>query len=54
MAPDGWTLSGDSSGKKYHLDQLDEEADKGNIYFKSRWIKEKSVVTIGNNKKMML
>lgn len=54
LAPDGWTLSGDSSGKKYHLDQLDEEADKGNIYFKSRWIKEKSVVTIGNNKKIVM
>ena len=54
LAPDGWTLSGDSSGKKYHLDQLDEEADKGNIYFKSRWIKEKSVVTIGNNKKTVM
>ena len=54
LAPDGWTLSGDSSEKKYHLDQLDEEADKGNIYFKSRWIKEKSVVTIGNNKKTVM
>lgn len=54
LAPHGWTLSGDSSGKKYHLDQLDEEADKGNIYFKSRWIKEKSVVTIGNIKKTII
>lgn len=54
LDPDGWTLSGDPSGKKYHLDQLDEEADKGNIYFKNRWIKEKSVVTIGNSKKTVI
>lgn len=54
LDPSGWTLSGDSSGKKYHLDQLDEESDKGNIYFKKRWIKEKSVVTIGNDKKTVM
>lgn len=54
LDPQGWTLSGDSSGKKYHLDHLDGESDRGKIYFKSRWIKEKSVVTIGNTKKSIV
>ena len=51
LDPQGWTLSGDFSGKKYHLD---EELDKGKIYFKSRWIKEKSIVTIGNIQKTIV
>lgn len=54
LDPQGWTLSGDSSGKKYHLNQLDGESDRGKIYFKSRWIKEKSVVIIGNTKKSIV
>lgn len=54
LEPDGWTLSGDSSRKKYNLDQLDEESDEGKIYFKNRWIKEKAVVTIGNDKKTVM
>lgn len=54
LDPQGWTLSGDSSGKKYHLDHLDEELDKGKIYFKSRWIKEKSTVTIENTQKTIV
>lgn len=37
---DGWFLSGDNSGRLYSLDDLDDDADKDKIFYKSRWIKE--------------
>lgn len=44
LAPQGWRLSGDFSGSSYDIRELDDEDDKDKIFFKSRWIKEKSVV----------
>ena len=44
MADDGWTLDGDSSGKKYKISELDDEQDKDRIFYKTRWIKEEGVV----------
>ena len=41
---EGWYLSGDSTGTLYSLNDLDNEKDKNKIFFKSRWIKEKSTV----------
>jgi transposase len=38
LAPDGWHLSGDK--KVYDISKLDETANKNNIYYKERWIKE--------------
>jgi len=32
LDPDGWYLSGDPSGKIFHLEQLDEENDKEKIF----------------------
>lgn len=46
LDPDGWYLSGDPSGKIFHLEQLDEENDKEKIFYKSRWINEKQKVTV--------
>lgn len=44
LAPQGWRLSGDFSGSSYDIRELDDEDDKDKIFFKSRWVKEKSVV----------
>ncbi|MDE7222570.1 MAG: IS1634 family transposase [Acetatifactor sp.] len=44
LAPQGWLLSGDASGRIYDIRELDEEKDKDKIFFKNRWIKEKSRV----------
>lgn len=44
LAPQGWRLSGDFSGSSYDIRGLDDEDGKDKIFFKSRWIKEKSVV----------
>lgn len=44
LAPQGWKLSGEQSGKTYDIRNLDEENDKEKIFFKSRWMKEKAVV----------
>ena len=44
LAPQGWRLSGDCSGSSYDIRGLDDENDKDKIFFKSRWIKEKSAV----------
>ena len=52
---EGWYLSGDSSGKLYSLNDLDNEADKNKIFFKSRWIKEKSTIkTDGKTKSVVI
>lgn len=44
LDPQGWHLSGGSSGRTYDIRELDDKEDKEKIFFKSRWIKEKSRV----------
>ncbi|MGL4697469.1 IS1634 family transposase [Enterococcus larvae] len=54
LDPDGWQLPGDPLRKKYNIEALDEEADKEKIFYKSRWIKEKSVVDNGGKKQTVV
>lgn len=54
MDPDGWYLPGDTTGKTYNIEELDEEKDKENIYFKSRWIREKSTITENGKEKTVI
>lgn len=51
LSPDGWSCYGDSSSRKYSLEDLDEEGDLDKTYYKSRWIKEKVDVAIDGIKK---
>ena len=51
LDPQGWSLSGDTSGRIYDIQELDDEKDKEKIFFKSRWIKEKSVVNDNGKQK---
>ena len=52
---EGWYLSGDRSKTLYSLHDLDNEKDKNKIFFKSRWIKEKSTVkTDGKSKSVII
>ena len=44
LSDDGWTLDGDSSGKKYKISELDDELDKDKIFYKMRWIKEEGII----------
>ena len=41
LDPTGWMLDGDT-GKTYDIRELDEDADLEKVFYKSRWIKEKS------------
>lgn len=43
LDPTGWTLDG-ASGKSYDIRELDETADLEKVFYKSRWIKEKSTI----------
>ena len=43
LDPEGWMLNGDDS-ITYNLTDLDEVENKDNIFYKSRWIKEKATV----------
>ena len=43
LDPTGWTLDGDT-GKTYDIRELDEAADLEKVFYKRRWIKEKSIV----------
>ena len=55
MAPEGWLLSGTPSDKTYNINELDEEADREKIFYKSRWIKEPSVISEnGKTKKAVI
>lgn len=54
LAPDDWQLSGDPQGKKYNLNTLDEDADKEKVFYKSRWIKEKSIVNNDGQKQTVI
>lgn len=51
MADDGWTLDGDTSGKKYKLSELDDDLDKDKIFYKTRWMKEEGRVHTENGDK---
>lgn len=51
MADDGWTLDGDTSGKKYKLSELDNDLDKDKIFYKTRWMKEEGRVHTKNGDK---
>lgn len=44
LSDDGWFLDEDNSGQKYKLSELDDEADKNKIFYKTRWIKEVGTV----------
>ena len=44
LSDDGWFLDGDESGKKYKISELDDEADKDKIFYKTRWMKEEGLV----------
>lgn len=54
LDPEGWYLSGSLSGATYDIRGLDDKEDKDKIFFKSRWIKEKSVVDDNGNKKTVV
>lgn len=44
LSDDGWFLDGDNSGRIYKISELDAEADKDKIFYKTRWIKEAGLV----------
>lgn len=46
LDPHGWYLQSDTTGREYSLNELDDETDKDKVFFKSRWIKERSTATI--------
>ena len=48
LAPTGWSLDGDASGTTYDIRELDDSADRDRIFYKSRWIKEKSTIRTEN------
>ncbi len=54
LSPEGWHLSGDPSGRIYDIGDLDEQEDKEKIFFKSRWIKEKSRVKENGKEKTVM
>lgn len=55
LADDGWILDGDSSKTNYKLSELDDEKDKDKIFYKTRWIKEESIVhTDASDKKQVI
>ena len=54
LEPNGWHLPGEPSARTYNIGELDEEKDKEKIYFKSRWIRERSVITENGKKKTVI
>lgn len=54
LDPKGWHLSGASAGTLYDLESLDDEKDREKIFYKSRWIKEQSVVTENGKQKTVI
>ena len=38
LDPEGWSLNGER--EVYNLEELDDDTDRGNIYYKERWINE--------------
>lgn len=51
LSPEGWHCFGETSSKPINLETLDEDNDLEKTYYKSRWIKETSEVTIDGIKK---
>lgn len=55
LADDGWILDGDDSGKKYKLSELDDEKDWNKVFYKTRWMKEESMIhTESGDKKQII
>ena len=54
LDPQGWLLSGDLSGRIYDIRELDDKNDKDKIFFKSHWIKKKSVINDNGRTKTAL
>lgn len=54
LDPEGWYLSGGLPGATYDIRESDDKEDKDKIFFKSRWIKEKSLVDDNGNKKTVV
>ena len=54
LDPQGWHLSGELSGRIYDIRELDDKDDKDKIFFKSRWIKERSVINDNGRTKTAL
>jgi len=54
LSSEGWYLSGDSSNKIYSLNDLDDEKDRDKIFYKSRWIKEKSTIHVAGKSKSVI
>lgn len=54
LDPEGWHLSGDLTGTACDIRELDDKEDKDKIFFKSRWIKEKSVINDNGKKKTVV
>lgn len=54
LDPEGWYLSGGLPGATYDIRELDDKEDKDKIFFKSRWIKEKSLADDNGNKKTVV
>ena len=54
LGPQGWRLSGDTSGNIYDIRELDDKNDKDKLFFKSRWIKEKAVVNDSGHTKTVI
>lgn len=48
LAPTGWSLDGDASETTYDIRDLDNSADRDKIFYKNRWIKEKSTIRTEN------
>lgn len=55
LSDDEWLLDGDKSGKKYKLSELDSERDRDKYFYKTRWIKEESIIRTdkGDRKKII-
>lgn len=44
LDPEGWQLCGSPSGRLYDIRELDETGDKEKLFYKNRWIKERSKI----------
>lgn len=51
LDPEGWHLPGDSPKASYDIRKLDGRKDREKVFYKARWIKEKSTVTVDGKKK---
>ena len=48
LDPTGWTLDEDSNKTTYDIRKLDETTDRNKMFYKRRWIKEKSIIHTEN------